>query len=67
MGYGNVQNARKNLQEIVILFNKMATYKCFKCGKKVTDKNLEKRFLCPFCGSKIFFKPRTKVKMVKAE
>jgi DNA-directed RNA polymerase subunit RPC12/RpoP len=45
----------------------MATYKCFKCGKKVTDKNLEKRFLCPFCGSKIFFKPRTKVKTVKAE
>ncbi|MGY4884975.1 MAG: DNA-directed RNA polymerase subunit P [Nanobdellota archaeon] len=45
----------------------MATYKCFKCGKKVTDKNLEKRFLCPFCGSKIFFKPRTKVKVIKAE
>ncbi len=45
----------------------MATYKCFKCEKKVTNKNLEKRFVCPYCGSKIFFKPRTKVKKIKAE
>lgn len=66
MEYGNVQNVIKNSRGILIVY-KMATYKCFKCGKKVTDKNLEKRFLCPFCGSKIFFKPRTKVKIVKAE
>lgn len=45
----------------------MATYKCFKCGKKITNTNLEKRFVCPGCGSKIFYKPRTKVKVVKAE
>jgi len=45
----------------------MATYKCFKCGKKITDKDLEKRFVCPSCGGKIFFKPRTKVKKIKAE
>jgi DNA-directed RNA polymerase subunit RPC12/RpoP len=44
----------------------MVTYKCFKCGKKATDADLEKRFVCPSCGEKIFFKPRTKVKIVKA-
>ncbi len=44
----------------------MVTYKCFKCSKKITDADLEKRFVCPHCGSKIFFKPRTKVKKVKA-
>lgn len=45
----------------------MTTYKCFKCDKKIKSNALEKRFVCPHCGSKIFFKPRTKVKIVKAE
>jgi len=45
----------------------MANYKCFKCGKKLSSKDLDKRFICPNCGSKIFFKPRTKVKTIKAE
>ncbi|MBU4070128.1 MAG: DNA-directed RNA polymerase subunit P [Nanoarchaeota archaeon] len=45
----------------------MTNYKCFKCGKKITNKILEKRFVCPFCGSKIFFKPRTKVKTIKSD
>jgi len=45
----------------------MALYKCFKCEKKITNKHLEKRFICPYCGSKIFFKVRTKIKKVKAE
>ncbi|MBU3907178.1 MAG: DNA-directed RNA polymerase subunit P [Nanoarchaeota archaeon] len=44
----------------------MATYKCFKCGKKISSANLEKRFICPGCGSKIFYKPRTATKKVKA-
>lgn len=44
----------------------MTTYKCFKCGKKVKDTDLQKRFVCPGCGAKIFFKPRTQVKKVKA-
>jgi DNA-directed RNA polymerase subunit RPC12/RpoP len=44
----------------------MAIYKCFKCDKKITHKNLEARFVCPNCGSKIFFKPRKAVKVVKA-
>ncbi len=45
----------------------MATYKCFKCEKKIKSNSLEKRFVCVNCGSKIFYKPRTKVKKVKAE
>ncbi|MBS3078748.1 DNA-directed RNA polymerase subunit P [Candidatus Pacearchaeota archaeon] len=44
----------------------MAVYKCFKCGKKITNNNLEKRFLCPSCGSKIFYKPRTQLVKIKA-
>ncbi|MEK6859333.1 MAG: DNA-directed RNA polymerase subunit P [Nanoarchaeota archaeon] len=44
----------------------MATYKCFKCGKKITNNLLQKRFLCPHCGSKIFYKPRSTVVKIKA-
>ena len=44
----------------------MASYKCFECGTKITVASLEKRFVCPHCGSRIFFKPRTKMKTVKA-
>lgn len=44
----------------------MPTYKCFKCEKKTTSNTLEKRFVCTHCGSKIFYKPRTKVKKIKA-
>ncbi|GAI87563.1 unnamed protein product [marine sediment metagenome] len=45
----------------------MPTYKCFKCRKSIQSTALEKRFVCPKCGSKIFYKPRTKVKRIKAE
>jgi DNA-directed RNA polymerase subunit RPC12/RpoP len=44
----------------------MAQYKCFKCGKKITNTNLDKRFVCPGCGSKIFYKPRTVSRKLKA-
>lgn len=45
----------------------MTSYKCFKCGKKITNTNLDKRFVCPACGSKIFYKPRNTAKKIKAE
>jgi DNA-directed RNA polymerase subunit RPC12/RpoP len=45
----------------------MASYKCFHCGKRMNSEELEKRFVCTGCGSRIFFKPRTKMKTVKAE
>lgn len=44
----------------------MAAYKCFSCGKKLTSAQLGKRFLCPFCGSKIFYKPRKHIAKIKA-
>jgi len=44
----------------------MATYKCFKCGKKTTSTALGKRFLCSGCGSKIFYKPRKHIIKIKA-
>jgi DNA-directed RNA polymerase subunit RPC12/RpoP len=44
----------------------MVAYKCFKCGKSITDKVLDKRFVCPHCGSKIFYKPRKVVSKIKA-
>ncbi len=44
----------------------MTMYKCFKCGKEIQSEDLKKRFKCPYCDSKIFFKPRNKVKVVKA-
>ncbi|HLD98086.1 MAG TPA: DNA-directed RNA polymerase subunit P [Candidatus Nanoarchaeia archaeon] len=45
----------------------MANYKCFKCGKEISSKKLDKRFTCPHCNSKIFYKPRLAVVKIKAE
>ncbi|MBT96481.1 MAG: DNA-directed RNA polymerase subunit P [Candidatus Pacearchaeota archaeon] len=45
----------------------MQSYKCFKCEKKINVSALDKRFVCPHCGGKIFFKARTKIKKVKAK
>ncbi|MDO8509265.1 MAG: DNA-directed RNA polymerase subunit P [Nanoarchaeota archaeon] len=44
----------------------MAQYKCFNCGKQISSKVLEKRFVCPYCGSKIFYKPRLQSVKLKA-
>jgi len=35
-------------------------YKCFSCGKIIGKENMRKRVRCPYCGSKIIFKARTK-------
>ncbi|MFA5141543.1 MAG: DNA-directed RNA polymerase subunit P [Candidatus Woesearchaeota archaeon] len=43
----------------------MTTYKCFQCDKNVSQDYLRKKIRCPYCGSKILFKPRiltTKIK-----
>lgn len=45
----------------------MTMYKCFKCEKKINSSALQKRFVCPNCGGKIFYKLRTKIKKVKTE
>jgi DNA-directed RNA polymerase subunit RPC12/RpoP len=44
----------------------MAKYKCFSCNKKVGDEYVAKRVRCPYCGSKMLFKPRSVATTVKA-
>ena len=51
--------------QLMFIF-KMANYKCFKCGKAISHKTLDKRFVCPHCGGRIFYKPRSHEKTVKA-
>ena len=41
-------------------------YKCFECNKKVADEYLRKKVRCPYCGSKMLFKPRTATTHYKA-
>lgn len=41
-------------------------YKCFDCNKKVSSEYLRKRVRCPYCGSKILFKPRKTLAKIKA-
>ncbi|HIG96004.1 TPA: DNA-directed RNA polymerase subunit P [Candidatus Woesearchaeota archaeon] len=41
-------------------------YKCFSCDHKVGDEYLKKRIRCPYCGSKILFKPREQTTKVLA-
>ena len=42
----------------------MTKYKCFDCNSKVSLTG--KRIRCPYCGSKMLFKPRTKTTKIKA-
>jgi len=44
----------------------MVAYKCFNCGKKIKQSYLKKKVRCPYCGSKILFKPRVESATVKA-
>jgi len=45
----------------------MVMYKCFDCKKEVKDEYVKRKVRCPFCGSKILYKPRTISSKVKAE
>ncbi len=44
----------------------MVEYRCFDCNKKVSQDYLRKKVRCPYCGSKILFKPRNVTTTVKA-
>jgi len=44
----------------------MVQYKCFQCGKVIKEDYLKKKIRCPYCGSKILFKPRIISSTVKA-
>jgi DNA-directed RNA polymerase subunit RPC12/RpoP len=42
-------------------------YKCFECQKEIDAKSIERRIICPYCGSRIIAKERPPViKKVKA-
>jgi len=45
---------------------KMVDYKCFSCSKTVADTYIKKKVRCPYCGSRLIFKPRTSITKVKA-
>jgi len=45
----------------------MVEYRCFDCNKKVSEDYLKKKIRCPYCGSKILYKPRVVSSKVKAE
>jgi len=64
----NAKNAKQKLQEMHISQeNKMVTYKCFNCNQTIKGETVRKRIRCPYCGSKILYKPRlvnTKIKAV---
>jgi DNA-directed RNA polymerase subunit RPC12/RpoP len=44
----------------------MVSYKCFNCDKIIKEEYVKKRVRCPYCGSKIIFKPRVINSKVKA-
>lgn len=44
----------------------MALYKCFHCDKEVSPDYLRKKIRCPYCGSKMLFKPTIQTTTVKA-
>ena len=44
----------------------MTKYSCFHCNKNVSESMQGKRVRCPYCGSKILYKPRTTITKVKA-
>lgn len=44
----------------------MVVYKCFNCNKEIEDTALRQRVRCPYCNSKMLFKPRSSPTKVKA-
>ncbi len=44
----------------------MSEYRCFDCTKEVKKEYLRKKVRCPYCGSKILFKPRNTITHVVA-
>ena len=45
----------------------MVTHKCLDCGKVIKEEYIKKKVRCPYCGSKILYKPRVVSSKVKAE
>jgi len=45
----------------------MTIYKCFYCRREIKEEIVKRRVRCPYCSSKILYKPRTINTKVKAE
>ena len=66
MESGSVNHANQDSLERLTRF-KMVVHKCFDCGKVIKAEYLKKKVRCPYCGSKILFKPRVISSTVKAD
>lgn len=44
----------------------MVKYTCFMCSKKISETMMGRRVRCPYCGSKVLYKSRSKTTVVKA-
>ncbi len=44
----------------------MVQYKCFHCNKTIKMEYVKKKIRCPYCGSKIIYKPRVSATTIKA-
>jgi len=44
----------------------MVKYTCFLCSKKISEDLMGKRVRCPYCGSKMLYKGRSKESEVLA-
>ncbi|MBL7147499.1 MAG: DNA-directed RNA polymerase subunit P [Nanoarchaeota archaeon] len=44
----------------------MVVHRCFECNKIVKQEYTKKKIRCPYCGSKILYKPRTTSSVVEA-
>ena len=45
----------------------MVLHKCFECDREIKEEYIKKKIRCPYCGSKILYKPRIINSKVKAE
>jgi len=44
----------------------MVAYMCLDCHKEILSETVRKRVRCPYCGSKILYKPRITSATVEA-
>ena len=44
----------------------MVSYTCLDCQKEIKSELVKKRVRCPYCGSKILYKPRVTSAVVEA-
>ena len=44
----------------------MVEYVCFNCGRTIDSNSMRRKVRCPYCGGRIFYKPRRTVTKVKA-